>query len=52
MYENDTYIGMVIEIGIQLAITFQLFSLQNEILNPKRNPKSMGMEHEKRFKKI
>lgn len=34
MYENDTYIGMVIEIEIQLAI-FNFFSLQNwkEILN-------------------
>lgn len=46
MYENGTYIGMVIEIEIQLAITFQLF------FTPKwqRNLKSRGMEQEKRFK--
>lgn len=28
MYENDSYIGMVIKIEIKLAITFQLFVTQ------------------------
>lgn len=42
MYENDNYIGMVIKIEIQLAITFQLFVTQQW----QRNPKSVEVGQE------
>lgn len=42
MYENDNYIGMVIKIEIQLAITFQLFVTQQQ----QRNLKLTEMEQE------
>lgn len=35
MYENVNYIGMLIKIEMQLAITFQLFVTQRQKKNPK-----------------